>query len=189
MEYKSKPSELLSVENMSIKLKKEQYTYEIRKGRTEMILNAKRAKISLKDGIKPETKPSENKDPNQEGSLGTNDHPRKEKMRSAFMKLLDGLHNKNEQIILNSVHDLRLCVSEDANIPYNDLISLGLKEILTELLTQWNKNTGILYESLWLTINMLCAPYSKISTLLTNEFVRANINFLFHPDIDVVESV
>lgn len=179
----------LTLDTMVIKQKKEQYAYEIRRSKTEKILNAKRAKLCRKEPDRSTSIAEENMDPNMEVISKKQELSLAEKMKITAQTLFDGLRDKNERLLQNVVRELRYEISEDENIPIDEFISCGLQQALIILLTQWTHSTIILHETLWIATNVFSAPYSKISDLYSNELVRAIIGCLAHTDLDVIEEV
>ena len=178
-----------SFDTMEIKQKKEQYTQEIRKSKIDSILNAKRKRISKTPSANSGSKIQEEIKPLNNRLINLNHLTKRERMQIAGDNIISSINQKNEEMLLLSLQDLRVCVSEDESIPVDEFISLDLKQTLVDLFFQCSCNVDILRELLWITMNIFSAPYAKISGLYSNELVRALISCLSHMNIEIIESV
>lgn len=174
---------------MEIKQKKEQYSQEIRKNRNAALLNAKRKKILLRDRLQNSKNSIEQSNPTIESVPDPFSLPKKKRMQEAANTLITALKEKNENMILSAIQELRTCISEDENIPVDEFISLDLNQSLIVLFSEWGNNIDILRELLWIAINIFSAPYTKISSLYSKELIRSIIQCLSHSDLEIVESV
>lgn len=176
------PKEGLTIEKMELRQKREEFALEIRKKKTETLLNAKR--IRLANDHKQQQNPA-----NQGGELEMDRATKLAKMKEYGLLVKEAMELKDPEKIFPPLMNLREVISYDEDIPVEEFISLGLKPVIQAIVEEYIKNTNLVKECLWIFTNITCSDNAKIKPVIDTSLVKAMMQCMLHTDITVLEAV
>lgn len=179
--FTKEKEEPVTVENMALKQKREEYALEIRKQKTEIILNAKRLNLTKN------SKKNHDLVVSAEGKL--NRQTKFAKMKEHGQLLKSALELNDTEKIHPQIQQLREVISYDEEIPFDEFISLGLKAPIQSIIDNYNDYDKLVVESLWIFTNITFVSNERLKQLVDADFCKSIFKCILHNNMAVLEHV
>jgi hypothetical protein len=174
----------------NIKVKRDQYAFEIRKQKANEFLTAKRIKLLTK------LEDKENGKSNLDGSYDLDvmrslQEYEGKSLTDVTDDFLTALNSKDFEKLTRIVGFIRnrLAMVTDA-LRIEDLFNTGLIPYITKFLDPaFSSHSELQYESLWTLINALAGPPELTRQILTEKLLDYFYKFVFHTKHEFVELV
>ena len=181
---------------LSTKNKRDQYLYDIRKGKVNDMIQRKRLKLaSYADKTQQNSNdvfrsPLTNLNPTGSASANSEskeDHPSFAELTDKFFT---AMNNQDYPEVFKVVQAIRFSLSTNDSPPLDEFLETGLPSHIVKFLdSSYENRPDIQYEALWIITNCFAGNAQHTNKILTKDLLRRIFDLIWHPKAEIVEIV
>lgn len=187
-----KEQDLQEAEAFTLKNKRDQYVFEIRKQKTEDIIKTKRLKLS--SALDGQRNPERNTGMMISGQNRPQNMGQQEKVTQSFQDLTQAFFNSLSNNDINGVYHvvqtIRQKISDNDSPPLNEFFETGLFPHLEKYLDpEYKEYVELQFEVMWIVTNVFTGDDKQVVKIVTKPLLETILKYIWHPKHEMVEQV